>query len=133
MQGCSCSKYCINESVSGKQRLDFEIARLKNCGELMKAGIMFHKNSPYFAVCADVVLVNPPGTLPNHSHSITPNPLPSGDASVLKEYQSVITNFFILYFFAICSGVCSTFFFPLPKFFLYSINSLFNYRFDNSQ
>ena len=73
-----------NQHVANK-RLDFEIARLKNCGELMKAGIMFHKNSPYFAVCADVVLVNPPGTLPNHSHSITTNPLPSGDASVLKE------------------------------------------------
>ena len=71
--------------ATANKRLDFEIARLKNCGELMKAGIMFHKNSPYFAVCADVVLVNPPGTLPNHSHSITPNPLPSGDASVLKE------------------------------------------------
>ena len=70
---------------TANKRLDFEIARLKNCGELMKAGIMFHKNSPYFAVCADVVLVNPPGTLPNHSHSITPNPLPSGDASNLKE------------------------------------------------
>ena len=70
---------------TANKRLDFEIARLKNCGELMKAGIMFHRNSPYFAVCADVVLVNPPGTLPNHSHSITPNPLPSGDASVLKE------------------------------------------------
>ena len=69
---------------TANKRLDFEIARLKNCGELMKAGIMFHKNSPYFAVCADVVLVNPPGTLPNHSHSITPNPLPSGDASSLK-------------------------------------------------
>ena len=74
----------MNQSVANK-RLDFEIARLKNCGELMKAGIMFHKKSPYYAVCADVVLVNPPGTLPNHSHSITPNPLPSGDASVLKE------------------------------------------------
>ena len=73
----------MNQSVANK-RLDFEIARLKNCGELMKAGIMFHKNSPYFAVCADVVLVNPPGTLPNHSHSITTNPLPSGDASSLK-------------------------------------------------
>ena len=73
-----------NQNVANK-RLDFEIARLKNCGELMKAGIMFHKNSPYFAVCADVVLVNPPGTLPNHSHSITTNPLPSNDASVLKE------------------------------------------------
>ena len=46
---------------------------------------MFHPKSPYYAVCADVVLVNPPGTLPNHSHSITPNPLSSGDANVLKE------------------------------------------------
>ena len=70
---------------TANKRLDFEIARLKNCGELMKAGIMFHKNSPYFAVCADVVLVNPPGTLPNHSHTITPNPLPTGNASDLKE------------------------------------------------
>ena len=69
---------------TANKRLDFEIARLKNCGELMKAGIMFHKNSPYFAVCADVVLVNPPGTLPNHSHSITPNPLPNGNADDLK-------------------------------------------------
>ena len=69
---------------TANKRLDFEIARLKNCGELMKAGIMFHKNSPYFAVCADVVLVNPPGTLPNHSHTITPNPLPPGNASDLK-------------------------------------------------
>ena len=75
----------LQQQNIANKRLDFEIARLKNCGELMKAGIMFHKNSPYFAVCADVVLVNPPGTLPNHSHSITPNPLPSGDASDLKE------------------------------------------------
>ena len=74
----------MEQSVANK-RLDFEIARLKNCGELMKAGIMFHKNSPYFKVCADVVLVNPPGTLPQHSHSIKPNPLPLGDASTLKE------------------------------------------------
>ena len=70
---------------TANKRLDFEIARLKNCGELMKAGIMFHKNSPYFAVCADVVLVNPPGTLPQHSHSIETKPIPNGDASSLKE------------------------------------------------
>ena len=73
----------MNQSVANK-RLDFEIARLKNCGELMKAGIMFHKNSPYFAVCADVVLVNPPGTLPQHSHTIQTKPIPNGDASSLK-------------------------------------------------
>ena len=77
----------MNQAVANK-RLDFEIARLKNCGELMKAGIMFHKNSPYFKVCADVVLVNPPGVVGEHTHTITPNlppPIPSNDASVLKE------------------------------------------------
>ena len=72
------------QQTTANKRLDFEIARLKNCGELMKAGIMFHKNSPYFAVCADVVLVNPPGTLPQHSHSIQTKPIPNGDASSLK-------------------------------------------------
>ena len=47
---------------------------------------MFHKDSPYYAVCADVVLVNPPGVLPNHAHTI-----PSTDASLLKEV-SIGTN-----------------------------------------
>ena len=72
---------------TANKRLDFEIARLKNCGELMKAGIMFHKNSPYYKVCADVVLVNPPGTLPNHSHSIPPvkHVHANGNASDLKD------------------------------------------------
>ncbi len=73
------------EQQTANKRLDFEIARLKNCGELMKAGIMFHKKSPYHAVCADVVLVNPPNTLPDHVHTI-PNVTtkPNGDASNLK-------------------------------------------------
>ena len=77
----------MNQAVANK-RLDFEIARLKNCGELMKSGIMFHPKSPYYAVCADVVLVNPPGVVGEHTHTIEPNlppPLPTGDASVLKE------------------------------------------------
>ena len=74
------------QQQTANKRLDFEIARLKNCGELMKAGIMFHKNSPYFKVCADVVLVNPPGTLPNHTHSIqTITPPANGNASNLKD------------------------------------------------
>ena len=57
--------------LTANKRLDFEIARLKNCGELMKAGIMFHPKSPYHAVCADVVLVNPPGVVGQHTHSIS--------------------------------------------------------------
>ena len=52
------------------KRLDFEIARLKNCGELKKAGIMFHPNSPYFSVCADVVVTAPGGKILPHEHQI---------------------------------------------------------------
>ena len=78
----------MEQSVANK-RLDFEIARLKNCGELMKAGIMFHPKSPYYKVCADVVLVNPPGVVAEHNHTIEhkplPTTLPTGDASDLKE------------------------------------------------
>ena len=73
--------------VIANKRLDFEIARLKNCGELKKQGIVFHPKSPYYSVCADVMLINPPGVIGPHNHSITPN----GDASDLKEVS--IGNF----------------------------------------
>jgi len=72
------------EQQTANKRLDFELARLKNCGNLMKEGVMFHPKSPYYAVCADVVLVNPPGTLPDHTHTITPNPSSSSSQN-LKE------------------------------------------------
>ena len=78
--------------LTANKRLDFEIARLKNCGELKKAGIVFHPKSPYYSVCADVMLINPPGVVGEHKHSITPNkithnrnnPKPNGNASDLK-------------------------------------------------
>ena len=80
-QAADANIAALQQSTANK-RLDFEIARLKNCGELMKAGIMFHPKSPYYAVCADVVLVNPPGVVGQHVHEI---PEPTGDASTLKE------------------------------------------------
>ena len=57
------------QAVANK-RLDFEIARLKNCGELKKAGIMFHPKSPYFSICADVVVTAPGGKIMPHEHQI---------------------------------------------------------------
>ena len=53
------------------KRLNYEIARLKNCASLMKEGISFHPDSPYASICADVVLQNPPGVIPPHIHKIT--------------------------------------------------------------
>ena len=64
------------------KRLNHEIARLKNCGELMKQGVMFHPKSPYRSICADVVLVNPPDTLPPHTHSI-PTSAKTADTSAV--------------------------------------------------
>ena len=52
------------------KRLNYEIARLKNCASLMKEGISFHPDSPYSKICADVVLQNPPGVIPPHIHKI---------------------------------------------------------------
>jgi hypothetical protein len=39
--------------------LDFELVRLLKCGEAYKNGVMFHPESPYYKVCADVVVKYP--------------------------------------------------------------------------
>ena len=72
----------LQNQIYANKRLDFELARLKNCGELMKAGIIFHPKSQYAAVCADVKLINPPGTLPDHTHTITPTPSSSSSQNL---------------------------------------------------
>ena len=51
------------------KRLDFELARLKNCGQLLKEGIHFHPQSRYAKVCADVVVQNVNHIKP-HVHTI---------------------------------------------------------------
>ena len=67
--------------MTANKRLDFEIARLKNCGNLKKEGIVFHPKSPYYSVCADVMLINAPNVVGPHTHEIKP----TGNASDLKE------------------------------------------------
>jgi len=60
----------LNSQIVANKRLDFEIARLKNCGELKLKGIQFHPKSPYYKVCADVLVNNPPGHGHPHIHAI---------------------------------------------------------------
>ena len=69
------------------KRLNYEIARLKNCADLMKQGVMFHPDSPYSSICADVVLTNPPGVIPPHKHPITYGEI-SETVSAEKQIQS---------------------------------------------
>jgi hypothetical protein len=60
----------LMKQTTANKRLDFEIARLKNCGELMKQGISFHPKSPYYKVCADVLIIRPSDQLAPHYHPI---------------------------------------------------------------
>ena len=41
------------------RQLDYDIARLRNCGELKRVGIEFHPESTMSFLCADVI-VQPP-------------------------------------------------------------------------
>ena len=80
------------KQLTANKRLDFEIARLKNCGELKKQGIIFHPKSPYASVCADVMLISPAGVVHPHQHSLTsskPSEVPSPPDSDLSEQEVV--------------------------------------------
>ena len=77
----------LQQQITANKRLDFEIARLKNCGELMKSGISFHPRSPYYKICADVVVQNVT-VVPQHRHSI-PRPTSSSSPSQTSTLQSL--------------------------------------------
>ena len=68
----------LQQQMTANKRLDFEIARLKNCGELMKAGIFFRPGTKYAAICQDVLVRNVNVIAP-HRHAI-PRPTSSLDA-----------------------------------------------------
>jgi len=53
------------------KRLSYELGRLKICAELLGKGVRFKEGTKYSLLCADVERVNPPGVLPQHSHSIS--------------------------------------------------------------
>jgi len=59
----------LMQQAHANKRLDFEIARLKNCGELMKSGIFFKPGTEMAKICADVMVVNKNFITP-HVHSI---------------------------------------------------------------
>ena len=44
------------------RQLDYDIARLKNCGQLKQVGIQFHPKSTMSFLCADVIVDYPNGT-----------------------------------------------------------------------
>jgi len=72
------TQIALQQQLTANKRLDFEIARLKNCGQLIKEGIRFHPRSKYAAICADVIVENKNVIAP-HVHSIS-RPSSSGES-----------------------------------------------------
>ena len=64
----------LQQQIISSKRLEFELARLRNCGNLAKEGIQFHPRSPYHKICADVLINNPPGHKHPHHHAISSEP-----------------------------------------------------------
>ena len=59
----------LNAQLVANKRLDFEIARLKNCGDLLQKGIRFKPGTQYAKICADVEVKGVNFMVP-HVHSI---------------------------------------------------------------
>ncbi len=68
----AASNIQLMQQAHANKRLDFEIARLKNCGELMQRGIMFRPGTEMAKICADVMVVGK-NTITPHRHTI-PSP-----------------------------------------------------------
>ena len=59
---------------TAKSRLDFELVRLLRCGEAVRQGVYFHPDSPYAAICSDVVVANAPRVV-SPSQPSAPSPI----------------------------------------------------------
>jgi len=63
----------IQKQVLENKRLDWQIARIRECGKLKQEGIMLTKDSPFFNLCKDVYLVPKANQVLPHTHKIIPS------------------------------------------------------------
>ena len=60
----------IQNQILNNKKLDYELARLKNCGELAIRGIRFAKSSIYHKICEDVIVTEKMGQVIPHTHEL---------------------------------------------------------------
>ena len=62
------SQNSLYQQALADKRLNYEMGRLKACAEAIKGGYGFAKTSPFYSICADVVLK--PKPVKGHTHQI---------------------------------------------------------------
>ena len=60
----------IQHQILSKERLNYELARLKNCGELAIKGISFSPDSKYADLCRDVIVTEQKNQVLPHTHKL---------------------------------------------------------------
>ena len=60
----------IQRQILSKERLNYELARLKNCGTLYRDGIRFKESSKYYSLCEDIIVVEKMGQVIPHTHKL---------------------------------------------------------------
>ena len=60
----------IQQQILSKERLNYELARLKNCGTLLQDGIQFKKSSKFYALCEDIIVTEKMNQVLPHTHKL---------------------------------------------------------------
>jgi len=60
----------IQQQILSKERLNYELARLKNCGELKIAGIEYASTSIFHKLCEDVIVKPVKNQVLPHTHNL---------------------------------------------------------------
>ena len=68
----------LQQQLLATKRLEYELFRAKQCGQLAESRIQFRPGSRYAQVCEDIVVYIPPKKVIPHVHSIS---APSADSS----------------------------------------------------
>jgi len=61
----------IQRQILRNKELDWNLARLRHCGELAQKGITFAKHSDMYGLCSDIAVVIPNAEVPPHTHKIS--------------------------------------------------------------
>lgn len=77
----AATQISLQQQITANKRLDFELARLKNCGSLMKEGIMFTPGTEMAKICADVTVMNKNAIAPHRHYIPKLPPISSGPAA----------------------------------------------------
>jgi len=72
----------LQQQLLATKRLEYELFRAKQCGQLAESRIQFRPGSRYAQVCEDIVVYVPPKKVIPHVHSIS---APSADSSDVQK------------------------------------------------